>query len=377
MAGALPPLARAVAVDVLVHGAQSRAQLAKKLGLSPATLTRLVRPLLAGGVLIEAGAVRSPGRGRSSVPLDVVAEAYRFIGVKLTTESIHAVVTDLRARVLDSETVAEPSLDVPDVVAAVVGVADRLVARADRPIDALGITVGGEVDKGETVADSPFLHWQDVPLRRLLADELAVPVHLANDVVGLTRAQQWFGHGRTYSDFALLTVGAGVGYGLILNDALVPTLVRPISHLPIDPHGPLCAWGHRGCLTAYVTSGAMTAAVAQASGRQVAFDEVLQLAEDGDPLATRVVDEAARALGRAVAAITSLTGVDRIILSGESVRLAEIGRDALHAARVEYAAPRTGDPDPVIRPMDFFEWARGAAVIAIQETFPEVHRGSA
>jgi predicted NBD/HSP70 family sugar kinase len=377
MPAALRPAAKAIAVDVLVHGAQSRAQLAKKTGLSPATLTRLVRPLLAAGVLVEADAVRTPGRGRSSVPLDVVADAYRFIGVKLTTESIHAVVTDLRARVLDSESVAEPSLDVPAVVAAVAGLAARLAARADRPIDALGITVGGEVDKGETVADSPFLHWHDVPLRRLLADELAFPVHLANDVVGLARAQQWFGHGRTYSDFALLTVGAGVGYGLVIDDALVPTLVRPISHLPIDPHGPLCAWGHRGCLSVYVTSAAMTAAVAQVSGRHVTPDEVLQLAEDGDPLAARVVDEAAHALGRAAAAVTSLTGVDRIILSGESVRLAEIGRDALHAARVEYAAHRTGDPDPVIRPMDFFEWARGAAVIAIQETFPDARRGGA
>jgi predicted NBD/HSP70 family sugar kinase len=395
-AAGLPPAARAVAVDVLVHGAQSRAQLAKKTGLSPATLTRLVRPLLAAGVLVETDAVRTPGRGRSVVPLDVVPDAYRFIGVKLSTESIHAVVTDLRARVLDTETVAEPSLDVPDVVAAVAGLAGRLAARAGRPIDALGITVGGQVDKGETVADSPFLHWHDVPLRRLLADQLAdqlpehladdlagdlagdlaFPVHLANDVVGLARAQQWFGHGRAHSDFALLTVGAGVGYGLVINDSLVPTPVRPISHLPIDPHGPLCAGGHRGCLTAYVTSGSMTAAVAQGSGRRVTYDEVLQLAEDGDPLAVRVVDEAARALGRAAAAVTSLTGVERIILSGESVRLAEIGSDALRAARVEYAAPRTGDLDPVVRPMDFFEWARGAAVIAIQESFPGGRGGS-
>src|SRR5687768_6814446 len=109
----LPPGARSVAVEVLVHGAQSRAQLAKRMGLSAPTLTRLVRPLLANGVLVESGAVRTPGRGRSSLPLDVVADDYRFIGVKLTSESIYAVLTDLRAEVLDSETLAEPSLEVP------------------------------------------------------------------------------------------------------------------------------------------------------------------------------------------------------------------------------------------------------------------------
>lgn len=370
----LPPSARAVAVEVLVHGARSRAQLAKRLGLSPATLTRLVKPLLAAGVLVEEDAVRTPGRGRSSLPLDVRQDAYRFVGVKLTAESVHAVVTDLRAQVLDSDEVALPSLDVPDVVSSAVGLVRRLADRCGRPVDALGATVGGQVDKGETVADSPFLHWREVPLRRLLADELGVPVHLANDVVGLARAQQWFGVGRSYSDFALLTVGAGVGYGLVLGDRLVPTLVRPISHLPVDPHGPLCPLGHRGCLTAYVTTGSMSAAVAQGHGRPVTYDEVLTLAEDGDPLARRVVDEAAHALGRAAAAITSLTGVDRIILSGESVRLAEIGAEALDAGCVEYAPPRTGHLAPVVRPMDFLEWARGAAVIAIQEAFPDVHR---
>jgi predicted NBD/HSP70 family sugar kinase len=97
---------------------------------------------------------------------------------------------------------------------------------------------------------------------------------------------------------------------------------------------------------------------------------VLRLAQDGDPLAGRVVAEAARALGRVVAAVTSLTGVERIILSGEGVGLAEVARDELHAARVEYAAGHPAALEPVIRPMDFTEWARGAAVHAIQAVFP-------
>ena len=370
----LPAAAEAVAVRLLVHGPRSRAQLAKTMGLSPATLTRLVRPLVEGGVLVESDAVRTPGRGRSSFPLDVVAGAHRFIGVKLTTESIYAVVTDLRAEILDAETLAEPSLEVSDVVKAVAGVVARLESRSAGPVEAVGVTVGGRVDKGETVADSPFLHWHEVPFRTLLAREVHPSLFLANDVVGLTKAQQWFGLGRTHSDFALLTVGAGVGYGLVINHEVVPTSVSPISHLPIDQNGPLCTWGHRGCMSSYVTSGAMTAAVAQGRGRATTYDEVLQLAEDGDPLAGRVVQEAAHALGRAVAAITSLTGVEPIILTGEGVRLAEVAGEALHAARREYSAGLTGALEPLIRPMDFIEWARGAAAVAIQEVFPSRFR---
>jgi predicted NBD/HSP70 family sugar kinase len=366
----LTAMSRTVAIDVLVHGPQSRAQLAKKMGLSPATLTRLVRPLLDRGVLVESGAVRTPGRGRSSLALDVVAADHRFIGVKLTTDSIYAVVTDLRGEILASETLAEPSLAVPEVVSAVAGVVARLEAAAGPVVSAVGVTVGGLVEKGETVADSPFLHWHEVPFRTLLAERVGPPLLLANDVVGLTKAQQWFGYGRTHTDFALLTVGAGVGYGLVIGHEVVPTMVSPISHLGVDPHGPLCPLGHRGCMTAYVTSSAIRGAVGQGHGRPVTYDEVLQLAEDGDPLATRVVTEAAHAVGRAVATITSLTGVERIILSGEGIRLAEVAREALVAGRLEYCSGHLPTMEPVIRSMDFLEWARGAAVIAISSTFP-------
>ncbi len=234
----------------------------------------------------------------------------------------------------------------------------------------MGVTVGGKVVDGETVADSPFLHWHEVPFRTLLAREVRTHLFLANDVVGLTAAQQWFGYGRTYADFALLTVGAGVGYGLVINHEVVPTFVSPMSHLPIDPHGPLCPRGHRGCMTAYATSGAITNAVAQGLGRPVSYAEVIQLTEDQDPLAARVVGEAAYAVGRAVAVITSLTGVERIILSGEGIGLAAVAPQALHAGRLEYSAGAGSALEPVIQPMDFLEWARGAAVVAIQAAFP-------
>lgn len=363
-------LARAVAVEILVHGPQPRTSLARRLGVSAATLTRVTRPLVESGLLVEGGAIRTPGRGRSSLPLDVVPDARHFVGVKLTRETIYGVLVDLRAEVLDSEIVAEPSLAVDEVVAAVAGVVHRLRARSTRPVHAVGVTVGGLVDGGETVTDSPFLEWHDVPLRTLLADQVGEPLRLANDVVGLTMAQQWFGYGRTYADFALLTVGAGVGYGLVIDDRVVPTHVSPVSHLPVDPSGPLCRLGHRGCMSAYVTSGAMCAAASQALGRDLSYDALLALAEQGDPVATRVISEAARALGQATAVVTSLTGVERIILTGEGVRLAQVAPDALREGRLAHTAGPHSTIDPVVMPMDFVEWARGAAAVAIQHEFP-------
>jgi predicted NBD/HSP70 family sugar kinase len=151
---------------------------------------------------------------------------------------------------------------------------------------------------------------------------------------------------------------------------MVPTGVTPVSHLPIDPYGPLCPLGHRGCMTAYLTSEPITTAVSVGLGRSVTYDEVVELAGAGEPVAVRIVEEAARALGRTAATISSLTGVRRIILSGEGVHLAEVARTALDHGLGQYAGPRGPQSELVIRPMDFVEWARGAATIAIQSEFP-------
>lgn len=367
---ALPALSRALAVDVLVHGAQSRASLGERMGVSAATVTRLVRPLLAAGVLVEGETLRVPGRGRSAVALDVVPDRYRFLGVKLTADALYAVVTDLRARVLGSRVEPLRSQRVQDVVAAVGAVVRDLQAHGGVRAGAVGVTVGGQVSGGEVVTDSPFLHWRDVPFRSLLGDELGLAVHLDNDVVGLTRVQHWFGHGKDCASFALLTVGAGIGYGLVLNDQVVPTGTAPISHYPVDPGGPPCAWGHRGCMTALLASGSIATAVSDGCGRPVSFEEALDLAASGDPVAARVMGAAARALGRAAGAVSTMTGVQRIILSGEGVHLADVAPSALRAGFTEHDVPPAAHSELVVRPMDFLEWARGAAAVAIQAEFP-------
>ncbi len=363
-------LSRAVAIDILVRGAQSRASLGQRLGVSTATVTRLVQPLLAAAVLVETEVLRTPGRGRSALALDVVQENYRFIGVKLTTDSVYAVITDLRATVLDSVSARLPSLAVPDVVQTVCTLVRRLQANDTVPVVAVGVTVGGLVTDGEVVADSPFLHWHDVPFRPLLSKELGLAVYLENDVVGLTEVQHWFGEGKGCASFALLTIGAGIGYGLVVNHERVTTGITPISHYPVDPAGPPCPAGHRGCMTALLASESIARAVGAGHGRPIAFQQALELAENADVVASRVVRDAARALGRAASAIGTMTGVSRIILSGEGVHLADIAPKALQSGLTEYDPRPMRHGDVIVRPMAFSEWARGAAVVAIQAEFP-------
>ncbi|ACZ23054.1 transcriptional regulator/sugar kinase [Sanguibacter keddieii DSM 10542] len=361
--------ARDLAREVLVHGPISRTELSRRLGLSPASLTRLSRTFLDSGILVEGPEVSDGAVGRPVKPLDVRVDARRFVGIKLTGEAALGVSTDLRADQTGSASSDLASTTLDGVLDAI----ERVVGALGGPagFDGIGVSLGGNVSDG-VVDRAPFLGWRDVDLRSALVDRLGIPTTVENDVVALTAAEHWFGAGRGSTDFAVLTIGAGVGYGLVVNDHVVRTAdvgFGLLGHFPLDPTGPLCMDGHRGCSTAMLTTGSMCAQVSVALARQVTYDEVLLLAAQDHPVAREVVGSAVRSLGRLIAAITNIALVSTVVLAGEGVGLVE-GR----AAELEAAIAADRDPDggPVRLVVDdsgFVPWARGAAAVAIQSSF--------
>jgi len=364
--------------EVLIHGPIARAELGRRLGLSPASLTRLSKPFLDRGLFVE-GAVELAGAvGRPAKPLDVRVDRHRFVGVKLTGDQAHGVLTDLRAQPL-GEHVADLGGQSPEeVVEALVAVVEALTAGAPRAgsagvaaLEGVGVSIGGKVTGQRVVVRAPFLAWREVDLGGLLAARLGVPVVVENDVVALTEAVRWFGPGRGVDDVAVLTVGAGVGYGLVVHGRQVITPDTGLGlggHVPLDPAGPVCVDGHRGCSTAMLSTTSMCASAAVGLGRRVAYDELLALAASGDPVAERVVGTAGRSLGRMVAAVANLTMVGTVVLSGEGVGLVDVPV-AVSEMRAGIAADR--DPDAsevrvVAGDADFGAWARGAAAVAVQ-----------
>jgi predicted NBD/HSP70 family sugar kinase len=236
-------------------------------------------------------------------------------------------------------------------------------------ISGIGISLGGQVVERATVRWGMFLDWEEVPLGDLLRERTDVPVVVANDLTALTEATHWFGAGRGVSRFCLLTIGAGIGYGLVAHDKLVDSgdaSLGLIGHHPLIPGGPLCDRGHEGCASALLTTDAVVTQVGEVLGRAVGYEEALDLAAQGDEGARQVIDRAGFALGKLVAAAANFTLPERIVIGGEGVRLVEIAQDALldglHADR----HPASTDPQLVLLDPDFSEWARGAAVIAIQ-----------
>jgi len=370
---------RSVALEVLLNGPLSRSEIARRLDLSPGSLTRLSAPLIESGLLVETGELAEGRTGRPSRPLDVVSGSRHFIGMKLMADRVQGVTTDLRANVIATDMVEFGSRD-PETVADAIAVLAERLSRDVPPVTALGVGLGGRIADNSRVASAAFLEWEDVPLVEMIEQRTGISTVIENDVVAFTEAEHWFGYGRGLDRFAVITLGAGVGYGLVIHDGIVAdddAGIGLIGHWPLDPYGPLCPAGHRGCARSVLTQEAIVHEVGTALGRDVSYDEALTLAAAGEPAARRVVDDAGRGLGRLLAAVANLTMPERIVLGGEGVRLVEVAREAIDQGIAADRDPRAKTLDLIATPGDNLEWCRGAAVIAIQTYVLGTHPGSA
>lgn len=369
----------ALARAVLVHGPVSRTDLRERLDVSPATLTRLTKSLAARGLVVELDAPAHGQVGRPGRVLDIAAGLGRFVGVKLTGDHAWAVRTDARCTPLSRAHLPLPDPD----PAAVVGVVADLVARltsaapptAGEPgapaaggrLTGLGVSLGGLVVDG-LVDHADYLGWKRVPLTALLAERLGVPVTVENDVVALTEGEHWFGAGRGLDSFALLTLGAGTGFGLVTHGRLVRSPdagVGTAGHLPLGVSDAECSEGHVGCAAATVTTESVERALFAALGRAVTLAQALELVGT-DPHVDLALRPAARGLGRLLSLVTNLTLTDTVVLAGEGVGLYEALRgDVL--AELRHQRHPTARPVRVLVDHTGFEaWARGAAGLAVR-----------
>ncbi|MFB9660204.1 ROK family protein [Glycomyces mayteni] len=365
----LSGLERSALRELLIHGPKSRAEIARELGMSRASLTRVTRVLLEQGLVTDGALELRGATGRPSELLSIRPEGRKFLGVKLTSDRLFAVVTDLTARALVEYDEPLASRRVEDAVEQIGAVHERLGAEQPGVIGA-GIGLAGDVvstGRRQTVAHSPFLGWSEVPLAELVAERLGVPATAENDVRALTAAEHWFGVGAGYESMVLVTVGAGIGVGIVVDGKVVTGVngkAGSLEHLPVDPTGPRCERGHRGCAASYLANSAIVAALRTPG---LDYASVLDLARGGDPAAMQAFRDAGHALGVLVATLANTMDPEKIVVTGDGIAVAELARDELDAAVALYRR-HLGVPTPLdVQPFDFAEWARAGAVLAIRD----------
>jgi predicted NBD/HSP70 family sugar kinase len=358
--------------ELRAESMQSRTDLAKRTGLSLPTVSEIVADLIGSGIVEERETGRSAG-GRRPVLLAIKPDAGYVVGIKLTETRVIAVLTDLEATIVarDVTTVADTS--VTTVVEAVGAAVDRLREAAHgRPVHGVGVGLAGVVDRASgVVRHATYSDWHDVDLAGLLATRTGLPIVLDNDVNTLVANENWFGVGRGVDDVAVVSIGRGVGLGLVLDGRLYRGSAGgagEFGHTKVLAGGPACVCGGHGCLEALVGEPALRANASAVLGRDVDVDEAAELARQGDIAVAEVFHAAGQRLGTAVGNLVNLLNPTLVVLAGEGTRLSDLFRADFDRA-LALAVFDGLHVEIVVHTWDDEAWARGAAGLFLGELF--------
>ncbi len=381
----LRPLRQQVFEQVRAAGLIPRVQVAKDLGISPATVTTLTLELIEAGLIEEVAAPRDgeAGRGRPAVALGVRAEAHHVAGMKLSDREHTAVIVDFAGNLIADDVIPRRPgpMSMPEMLDAIDALLTRVCAKAGMArsdLSAVGIGVPGFVDVAEgMVLWSSVLIDRSVPLAAAAGARLGLPVTIDNDANLVALAELWFGAGRALSDFAVVTIEHGVGMGFVMNHRIyrgAQRLGMELGHTKVQLDGALCRCGQRGCLEAYVADYALAREATTAlnwghkEGQSIAvlLESLYDHAKAGNATARSIFRRAGRYLAVGLSNVINLFDPALIILSGERMRY-----DYLYAAEtlaeMDNLAINSGRPRPPIEIHAWGDllWAHGAAALAL------------
>lgn len=179
-----------------------------------------------------------------------------------------------------------------------------------------GIGIPGTVDSQNGILKySNNIKWENVNVKELAGKIIPLPVSIANDADCAVLGEAVAGAGKYYEDVVLLTLGTGVGGGVIINGKIYEGGIEP-GHMVIEKDGEPCTCGRKGCLEAYVSSTALKRETKKAFGREVVPEELFSMAKDGDSTAVKVVSAYIEALGTGITNIANIFRPKLVLLGG-------------------------------------------------------------
>jgi glucokinase-like ROK family protein len=316
----------------------SRAQLAEITGLNKTTVSSLVRELIARQFVREIGFDLSGG-GRPPVLLELNPDAGCIIGMEIGVDFILAILTDFKAQVLwrhrentdqaeGQEAILTRALDIVRQTLTVGG-------STHSPVLGIGIGVPGLVDVSSgTLLFAPNLKWHDVPLREVFSQEFDVPVFVDNEANVAALGERYFGTAQGSRDFVYLSIGVGLGGGIVLDGQLyrgIGGYAGEIGHMTLTSDGERCNCGNCGCWETLVSQMAVVNRVRKAveagnasrvsqlvKGRleRISIPLIVEAAEEGDEVAGQALEETGVYLGIGIANLINAFNPELVIFGG-------------------------------------------------------------
>jgi predicted NBD/HSP70 family sugar kinase len=316
------------------HQPISRADLARRMRVSRGMVTSFISELLDDGTIYEGATVDAP-RGRKPMMLYVRTHDRLVVAIDVRFSRTFVQLADFNGTAIALETfdtVVEPQ-------ALTAGLAKRIgrllkTHRAAGKVNGIGLVVPGMVDQATgRVLNAPQLGWRDVDIRDDLARATGLAVHIENAPIACALAQMWLGQrgGDAPRDFAYVTVSDGVGAGIVMNGEVVRghnNTAGEFGHVTVDPRGPKCLCGSRGCLEAFTSNLATlsrylghpfspTETRKMLHESRLTIDDVIARARSGERRAENALRETARYLGGGLAVIINTLNPAQIFVGGE------------------------------------------------------------
>ena len=344
-------------LNTIYGGEVSRADVARRTGLTRPTVSTIVAELLQDSLVIETGQGPSAG-GKRPTLLSINGDGRHLIAIDLSGDEFRAARLNLKGEIEARATQDAAGIHGDDVLIAIYELVESLRPEMDDMLG-IGVATPGLVDPHNGIVRRAVnLGWVNLPLRDLLESRFGRPVHVANDSHMAALAEYTYGAAAASDNLIVIRGGRGIGAGIILNG--LPFYgdgfgAGEIGHVVVNSGGILCTCGNRGCLetTSSVRSILQRLATSDRSQSLLAGDErpswprFVAAVEAHDPVAVEIAVDAGRYLGAAAAGLVSSLNVQTLVLVGRIADLDGVLLDAMIAEMHQRVLPSMAEATTV------------------------------
>jgi predicted NBD/HSP70 family sugar kinase len=327
-------------------GVLSRAEIARLTGLAKSTVSETVAELIDSGLVVKTMTVRKATRnGRPGTGITLNPQAGMYVGLDFGFRHIRGVVADVSHRTLATREVHVGRDYLPDAgFAAAKELVDVLLLQAGITAErvlGIGLAIPGPVDpvNHTVIGTSMIPSWAGLDIRAAVDGMFDTAVLVDNESNCAALAEQLWGAGVGSSNMAYLKLHSGVGGAIVLDGRIVHGVAGTageFGHITLDPAGPLCRCGGRGCLETYVGIPTLLEQMRSSHG-EITLVELLELAHKGDPASQRVLADAAETVGRALAIVATVCAPADVVVGGALAEAGEIFLEPLRASFAKHA----------------------------------------
>ncbi|MCA0436520.1 MAG: ROK family transcriptional regulator [Austwickia sp.] len=373
---------RRVLAALASTGPMSQAALSRSTGLSTATVSNIVGQLRAEH-LVSTSPTTSSGRRALLVELTTPPRPAVAAGIDIGRRHLRIVLATMQREVLAEDAVPLPLGHTAEAgIRAAVRLLDHLVAAGDLRRDDIagcGVAIPGPIDArtGRIAHGAILPAWVGFRPVDRLAQALRLPVHLDNDAnLGALAELTWGPYGDA-EHLLYVKVASGIGAGLVLSGQVYRGalgITGEIGHMPISEYGPVCRCGNRGCLEAMASVATMIDSLVQSGVVEAGAttQQLLDLVRAGDPVAGRIVEDGAVAIGQALGAVVSLLNPAVAVIGGPLAPLGDTLLAPLRRGLRRFASPTIGaETEVVVSSLGDRAEALGACALVFQASGAE------